>query len=211
MEHHEYEEHLYIIAGSFVDEHRASGPGTSILNRAGSEHQAYAPDGCTFLEVVPGRLRLRLNSERTCRRINFRPCPVIQGQLHGRISRVTTIYSDRRGLGRVVAGRRQLQSTARSEWPAAARGSKCGMMVSRHVIEECIEGTLRLFRSNFAGPVNIGLGRNGDYQSIDRLARGHRRQMDRKEHVPGPQECGGVIWILDWPKKSCTGSRHGRH
>jgi mannose-6-phosphate isomerase-like protein (cupin superfamily) len=57
VEHHEYDEHLYIIAGTFVDEHRASGPGTYILNRAGSEHQAYTPDGCTFLEVVPGRLR----------------------------------------------------------------------------------------------------------------------------------------------------------
>jgi mannose-6-phosphate isomerase-like protein (cupin superfamily) len=56
VEHHEYDEHLYIIAGTFVDERRASGPGTYILNRAGSEHQAYTPDGCTFLEVVAGRL-----------------------------------------------------------------------------------------------------------------------------------------------------------
>jgi mannose-6-phosphate isomerase-like protein (cupin superfamily) len=57
VEHHEYDEHLYILAGTFVDEQRASGPGTYILNRAGSEHQAYTPDGCTFLEVVPGRSR----------------------------------------------------------------------------------------------------------------------------------------------------------
>ena len=56
VEHHEYDEHLYIIEGTFVDEQRASGAGTYILNRAGSEHQAYTPDGCTFLEVVPGRL-----------------------------------------------------------------------------------------------------------------------------------------------------------
>jgi len=55
VEHHEYDEHLYIFAGTFVDHQRASGPGTYILNRAGSEHQAYTPDGCTFLEVVPGR------------------------------------------------------------------------------------------------------------------------------------------------------------
>ena len=55
VEHHEYDEHLYILAGTFVDEQRASGPGTYILNRAGSEHQASTPDGCTFLEVVPGR------------------------------------------------------------------------------------------------------------------------------------------------------------
>jgi len=55
VEHHQYDEHLYILAGTFVDQHRASGPGTYILNRAGSEHQASTPDGCTFLEVVPGR------------------------------------------------------------------------------------------------------------------------------------------------------------
>lgn len=57
VEHHEYDEHLYILAGTFIDEHCASGPGTYILNRAGSEHQCSTPDGCTFLEVVPGRLR----------------------------------------------------------------------------------------------------------------------------------------------------------
>jgi hypothetical protein len=55
VEHHEYDEHLYILAGTFVDHNRASGPGTYILNRAGSEHQCSTPDGCTFLEVVPGR------------------------------------------------------------------------------------------------------------------------------------------------------------
>jgi|SRR5579862_6940936 len=54
-EHHEYDEHLYILVGTFVDEQRVSGPGTYILCRAGSEHQASTPDGCTFLEVVPGR------------------------------------------------------------------------------------------------------------------------------------------------------------
>ncbi len=57
VEHHENDEHLYILAGTFVDEHRASGSGTYILNRAGSEHQAYTHDGCTYLEVVPGRAR----------------------------------------------------------------------------------------------------------------------------------------------------------
>src|SRR4030095_4043316 len=55
VEHHEYDEHLYILSGTFVDQNRASGPGTYILNRAGSEHQCSTPDGCTFLEVVPGR------------------------------------------------------------------------------------------------------------------------------------------------------------
>jgi len=55
VEHHKYDEHLYILAGTFEDQNRASGPGTYILNRAGSEHQCSTPDGCTFVEVVPGR------------------------------------------------------------------------------------------------------------------------------------------------------------
>jgi hypothetical protein len=54
LEHHRYDEHLYILSGTFVDEQRASGPGTYILCCAGSEHQASTPDGCTFLEIVPG-------------------------------------------------------------------------------------------------------------------------------------------------------------
>jgi mannose-6-phosphate isomerase-like protein (cupin superfamily) len=57
LEHHEQDEHLFILSGTFVDEQRTSGPGTYILNRAGSAHQAYTPDGCTYLEVVPGRTR----------------------------------------------------------------------------------------------------------------------------------------------------------
>lgn len=55
VEHHLYDEHLYILAGTFVDQNCASGPGTYILNRIGSEHQGFTPDGCTFLEIVPGR------------------------------------------------------------------------------------------------------------------------------------------------------------
>lgn len=55
VEHHVWDEHLYILSGTFIDEQRASGPGTYILNRAGSSHQAYTPNGCVFLEMVPGR------------------------------------------------------------------------------------------------------------------------------------------------------------
>src|SRR5260370_9760448 len=55
VEHHQYDEHLYILEGSFVDHNRASGPATYIYNRAGSEHQGYTPDGCIFIEIVSGR------------------------------------------------------------------------------------------------------------------------------------------------------------
>ena len=55
LERHTYDEHLYILSGTFVDERCACGPGTYILCKAGSEHQCSTPDGCTFLEIVPGR------------------------------------------------------------------------------------------------------------------------------------------------------------
>ena len=55
LERHSYDEHLYILSGTLVDERRACGPGTYILCRAGSEHQCSTPNGCAFLEVVPGR------------------------------------------------------------------------------------------------------------------------------------------------------------
>src|ERR1051326_6927598 len=41
LEHHEYDEHLYIIAGTFVDQHRASGPATSTLTPPGSQLRAH--------------------------------------------------------------------------------------------------------------------------------------------------------------------------
>jgi hypothetical protein len=55
VEHHQFDEYLYILEGTFVDHKRSSGPGTYIYNRAGSEHQGYTVDGCTFIEIVPGR------------------------------------------------------------------------------------------------------------------------------------------------------------
>ena len=36
-EHHTLDEHLYIIDGTYVDQNRASGPGTSVCNHASSE------------------------------------------------------------------------------------------------------------------------------------------------------------------------------
>ncbi len=47
--HHEY---LYVVSGTFVDQHQASGPGTFIHNRPGSSHQPSSPDGCTFLAMI---------------------------------------------------------------------------------------------------------------------------------------------------------------
>ena len=48
------EKHLYILDGTFVDQNRSSGAGTYLYVRPGAEIMAHTPDGCTFLEIVPG-------------------------------------------------------------------------------------------------------------------------------------------------------------
>ncbi len=52
---HEHDEFLYILSGTFVDQNRASGPGTFIHNEPGSWHQPTTPDGCTYLAVISPR------------------------------------------------------------------------------------------------------------------------------------------------------------
>ncbi len=52
LDEHAGDEYLYVVSGTFVDQHQASGPGTFIHNRPGSSHQPSSPDGCTFLAVV---------------------------------------------------------------------------------------------------------------------------------------------------------------
>jgi anti-sigma factor ChrR (cupin superfamily) len=52
LDEHAHDEYLYVVSGTFVDQHQASGPGTFIHNRPGSSHQPSSPDGCTFLAVV---------------------------------------------------------------------------------------------------------------------------------------------------------------
>ena len=54
IDHHEADEIVFVLSGTFVQEGRASGPGAYIHHRAGSSHQASTPDGCTFLEIVTG-------------------------------------------------------------------------------------------------------------------------------------------------------------
>ena len=52
VDEHAHDEYLYIVSGTFVDQHRASGPGTFIHNKPGSSHQPSSPDGCTFIAVI---------------------------------------------------------------------------------------------------------------------------------------------------------------
>ena len=42
VDHHESDEMVFVLSGTFVQNNRASGPGTYIHHRAGSSHQAYA-------------------------------------------------------------------------------------------------------------------------------------------------------------------------
>ena len=64
LDEHKHDEFLYIISGTFVDQHRACGPGTFIHNRPGSSHQPSSPDGCTFLALIRRRQLADPSSER---------------------------------------------------------------------------------------------------------------------------------------------------
>ena len=58
-------------------------------------------------------------------------------------------------------------------------------------VSECIEGTLRLMRSNFAGPVNIG---SEEMVTIDELADMIMKIAEKrleKRHIPGPEGVRG--------------------
>jgi quercetin dioxygenase-like cupin family protein len=54
VDHHEADEIVFVLSGTFVQDGKASGPGTYIHHRAGSSHQASTPDGCSFFEIVTG-------------------------------------------------------------------------------------------------------------------------------------------------------------
>jgi anti-sigma factor ChrR (cupin superfamily) len=51
VDHHGREELIYVVKGTFVDQHRASGPGTFIRCDPGTSHQPSTPDGCTFVII----------------------------------------------------------------------------------------------------------------------------------------------------------------
>lgn len=54
VDHHERDEVVFVLSGTFVQDGVRSGPGTYIHHIAGSSHQASTPDGCTFLELSTG-------------------------------------------------------------------------------------------------------------------------------------------------------------
>ena len=60
-------------------------------------------------------------------------------------------------------------------------------------IDECLEGTMRLMRSDFDGPVNIG---SEEMVTINQLAAWSADIAGKKlsmQHIPGPRACAGAI------------------
>ena len=58
-------------------------------------------------------------------------------------------------------------------------------------IDECVEGTVRLLRSNFAGPVNIGSEEMVPINQLVDLVADIAGKQIRKKHIPGPQGVRG--------------------
>lgn len=72
-------------------------------------------------------------------------------------------------------------------------------------IEECIEGTLRLTRSNYLGPVNIGSEEMVSINQLADMAMGIAGKTLRKHHIPGPTGVRGrnsdnqlIRKVLNW-------------
>ena len=53
-------------------------------------------------------------------------------------------------------------------------------------IDECLEGTLRLMRSNFPGPVNVGSAEMISINGLTALVADVAGKRVRPRHVPGP-------------------------
>ena len=104
-------------------------------------------------------------------------------------SRDITIYSAPKAPGRATGKRRLQRYAERSPKRRIAVPYKYGAMATDALflfIDECIEGTLRLTRSQNAGPFNIG---SDEMVSINRLAKMVMDITGKKleiEHIHGP-------------------------
>src|SRR5262249_27934781 len=58
-------------------------------------------------------------------------------------------------------------------------------------IDECVEGTVRLLRSNFSGPVNIGSEEMVTINQLVDLVADIAGKRIGKSHIPGPQGVRG--------------------
>ena len=106
------------------------------------------------------------------------PMPQLRDARRG--SRASTTSSARRAPGTAARRRRRRRSAAR--WPKRQDGGEIeiwgdGQQTRSFLyVDECLEGTLRLMRSDFAGPVNIGSEEMVTInQLVDMVVR-HRRQ-----------------------------------
>lgn len=77
-------------------------------------------------------------------------------------------------------------------------------------IDECIEGTVRLLRSNFSGPVNIGSEEMVTINQLVDLVADLAGKRIGKNHVPGPQGVRGRNSDNRRSGRSSAGSRADR-
>jgi nucleoside-diphosphate-sugar epimerase len=72
-------------------------------------------------------------------------------------------------------------------------------------IDECVEGTVRLLRSNFPGPINIG---SAEMITINQLVDLVAEMVNGSERgiFPDRKGCAGATQIIDSPGNSYIGS-----
>ena len=124
-------------------------------------------------------------------------------------SRGITIFSVRQGTW--TGGREKAPAALCRKIALAEDGGSIEIWGDGHqtrsflYVSECVEGTLRLMRSDFAGPVNIG---SEEMVTIDELAEmimQIAKKRLEKRHVPGPLGVRGrnsdnrlIRQRLDW-------------
>ena len=117
--------------------------------------------------------------------------PIIATTACRTASRATTTSSAPKARGTAARKRRRPPFAAR--WPKAKSGEieiwGDGLQTRSFLyIDECVEGMLRLTRSDFEGPVNIGSDEMVTINQLVDHGRRHRRQADRQP--PHPRSYG---------------------
>ena len=107
-----------------------------------------------------------------------------------------------------MTARRKHRRPYAAKWQSATEGGEVeiwgdGKQTRSFLyIDVCLEGTLRLMRSNFTGPVNIGSDEMVYYRSAGRHRRWHREQVGSQALHRRPHRCSRsqVRQSFDSPK-----------
>ena len=114
--------------------------------------------------------------------------------MNAHVARYHNIFGPK-APGRAGARRRRRRSAARSRWPKSGDAIEIwgdGKQTRSFLyVDECVEGTTRLLRSEFVGPVNIGSEEMVTINQLVDLVADIAGKRIEKRHIDGPQGVRG--------------------